>query len=219
MADTRNRGRIKKYGVCLNDKCDKYKQIQEIEHGELECPECKKKLSPCAPPKKNNKKLPIYIGIGGAVVLGLVLLTCLLVPSIRKNDSLQTDKDTLLTDSLNTDTIKKPIEVETLEVDTIDTVEDDTIEQQPEPVVEEPKTVSKPTPEVKRKPNGTINKNLSFADFDGTTMTFKQRHVIPGTSKIAQPGDVVKGEWRDGEVNFVRWYHKDGSPSETLTHE
>ena len=38
MADTRNSGRIKKYGVCLNDKCEKYKQVQEVVHGEMICP-------------------------------------------------------------------------------------------------------------------------------------------------------------------------------------
>lgn len=59
----------------------------------------------------------------------------------------------------------------------------------------------------------------SYASFDGTTMTFKKSHVIPGTSRMAQPGDKVTGVWRDGEVNSVRWYHADGSPSEVLTHD
>ena len=50
-------------------------------------------------------------------------------------------------------------------------------------------------------------------------MTFKKAHRIPGTSRVAQPGDKVQGKWVDGEVNLVRWYHADGSQSETLTHE
>lgn len=56
----------------------------------------------------------------------------------------------------------------------------------------------------------------SYATFDGTTMTFKKRHVIPGTDKVASPGDKVTGKWVNGEVNLVRWYH-DGT-SEPLTH-
>lgn len=56
----------------------------------------------------------------------------------------------------------------------------------------------------------------SYATFDGTTMTFKKRHVIPGTDKVANPGDRVTGKWVNGEVNLVRWYH-DGT-SEPLTH-
>jgi len=56
-----------------------------------------------------------------------------------------------------------------------------------------------------------------YASFDGTTMTFKKRHVIPGTNQVANPGDKVTGKWVNGEVNLVRWYH-DGT-SETLTHK
>lgn len=63
--------------------------------------------------------------------------------------------------------------------------------------------------------NGT--RNLGYATFDGTTMTFTKRHVIPGTNQTANPGDKVTGKWINGEVNLVRWYH-DGT-SEPLTHK
>lgn len=59
----------------------------------------------------------------------------------------------------------------------------------------------------------------SYATFDGTTMQFKKAHVIPGTNEMAQPGDRVTGVWVDGEVNSVRWFHADGTPSEHLTHK
>ncbi|MDO4931306.1 MAG: hypothetical protein Q4E63_01445 [Prevotellaceae bacterium] len=59
----------------------------------------------------------------------------------------------------------------------------------------------------------------SYATFDGTTMQFKKAHVIPGTNETAQPGDRVTGVWVDGEVNSVRWFHADGTPSEHLTHK
>lgn len=60
---------------------------------------------------------------------------------------------------------------------------------------------------------------VSYATFDGRTLKFKAAHVIPGTSRVAQPGDEVTGEWKDNEVNFVRWYHADGTPSEPLNHD
>lgn len=65
----------------------------------------------------------------------------------------------------------------------------------------------------------TVSKKpwANYASFDGTTMTFKKRHVIPGTDQVANPGDKVTGKWVNGEVNLVRWYH-DGT-SETLTHK
>lgn len=66
---------------------------------------------------------------------------------------------------------------------------------------------------------GTGLYNVSYATFDGSTLTFKKAHVIPGTSQMAQPGDKVTGVWKDNEVNSVRWYHADGSPSEPLSHD
>lgn len=56
-----------------------------------------------------------------------------------------------------------------------------------------------------------------YATFDGTTMTFKKSHIIPGTNQVANPGDKVTGKWVNGEVNLVRWYHN--GTSETLTHK
>lgn len=67
-------------------------------------------------------------------------------------------------------------------------------------------------------PNAELYK-VSYATFDGSTLTFKKAHVIPGTSKMAQPGDKVDGHWKDNEVNSVRWYHADGSQSEQLIHD
>ena len=82
------------------------------------------------------------------------------------------------------------------------------------------KTKPEPKPEPKPETKTPKPKSWSsYASFDGSTMTFKKAHRIPGTSRVAQPGDKVQGKWVDGEVNLVRWYHADGSPSETLTHE
>ena len=77
--------------------------------------------------------------------------------------------------------------------------------------------ITPPTPGPKRGKGGLYN--VSYATFDGTTLTFKKAHLIPGTSQMAQPGDRVTGVWKDDEVNSVRWYHADGSPSEVLTHQ
>lgn len=78
----------------------------------------------------------------------------------------------------------------------------------------DPQPVTKPDP----GPNSALYR-VSYATFDGRTLKFKVAHVIPGTSRVAQPGDEVTGEWKDNEVNFVRWYHADGTPSEPLNHD
>lgn len=102
--------------------------------------------------------------------------------------------------------VKKPFEKE--DPDSV-RVEDPQPNPQPNP-----QPVSQPNP----RPNGALYR-VSYATFDGRTLKFKVAHVIPGTSRVAQPGDEVTGEWKDNEVNFVRWYHADGTPSEPLNHD
>ena len=102
--------------------------------------------------------------------------------------------------------VKKPFEKE--DPDSV-RVEDPQPNPQPNP-----QPVSQPNP----RPNGALYR-VSYATFDGRTLQFKVAHVIPGTSRVAQPGDEVTGEWKDNEVNFVRWYHADGTPSEPLNHD
>lgn len=65
--------------------------------------------------------------------------------------------------------------------------------------------------------------NLGFATYEGDTqngkahgngvMTFKTKHVIPGAKDDieAQAGEYVQGAWRNGEVNLVTLYQKNGN--------
>lgn len=84
--------------------------------------------------------------------------------------------------------------------------------------VEEPQPVTHPVTHPDSQPNDALYR-VSYATFDGRTLKFKVAHVIPGTSRVAQPGDEVTGVWKDNEVNSVRWYHADGTPSEPLNHD
>lgn len=84
--------------------------------------------------------------------------------------------------------------------------------------VEEPQPVTHPVTHPDPQPNDALYR-VSYATFDGRTLKFKVAHVIPGTSRVAQPGDEVTGVWKDNEVNSVRWYHADGTPSEPLNHD
>ena len=83
---------------------------------------------------------------------------------------------------------------------------------------ENPNSVRVEDPQPGTRPNGALYR-VSYATFDGRTLKFKVAHVIPGTSRVAQPGDEVTGVWKDNEVNSVRWYHADGTPSEPLNHD
>lgn len=82
----------------------------------------------------------------------------------------------------------------------------------------DPDSVRVKDPQPITGPNAALYR-VSYATFDGKTLKFKVAHVIPGTSRVAQPGDEVTGVWKDNEVNSVRWYHADGTPSEPLNHD
>lgn len=92
-------------------------------------------------------------------------------------------------------------------------------EEDPDSVrVGEPQPNPQPDSQPGPRPNDALYR-VSYATFDGRTLKFKVAHVIPGTSRVAQPGDEVTGVWKDNEVNSVRWYHADGTPSEPLNHD
>lgn len=193
------RAMCKNVGVC--SRANKVQIITDDDQ-ELKCPECGEEMelvtqTPPPPPPGNKWKMiaiaaVAIAAIGGGAYFGL--------SSGGDNTKKTVAKDTVATQP----------------ADTIKPVTKDSVKA--EPKVEEPKPEPKPEPNPGPKPP-TPRPWSSYASFDGTTMTFKKAHRIPGTSRVAQPGDKVQGKWVDGEVNLVRWYHADGSQSETLTHE
>lgn len=74
---TRNNAHLRvKYGICLNDECEKCKkqEVQEIPlRKDFVCqnPECGKPLRECPPPKTKSKK-GLFIAAGAIVVAALV---------------------------------------------------------------------------------------------------------------------------------------------------
>lgn len=189
-------------------------QIITDDEAELICPECGEELEPVVEEPvsvKSNKGKKIAIACGG------VLLVAGIGFGVWKEAG-------------QSGSGKEPID-EPVDTAQVDTVKVDTVKQQKTDSVEVVKTPEKPKEEEtdQKKADGgnkggttkpkPVKPWASYASFDGTTMTFNKAHVIPGTSRTAQPGDRVTGVWKDGEVNAVRWYHADGSPSETLVHD
>lgn len=217
MADTRNIGRIKKYGVCLNDKCEKYKVIQEIVHGDFECPECKKKLSPCAPPRQKSSKKPLYIGIAAIVVIGAIVGGILTFTG--GSDEPQT---ALPTDSVvSKDSVKTDVEA--------NTKPDSVVQDKSTTSVSEKtstKTVAAPSapaqPKVSASANGMLR--LSYGTYTGATkggyphgqgrLTYsKSRQINRNDAKgrTANAGDYVIGEFFNGFVVYGKHYDSAGN--------
>lgn len=206
---------MERHGICKNvGVCSRANKEQIItdDDAEFVCPECGEPLEPVKEQQKNigggKSKKPILIGAAVIVLAaagiggGLLLSKCDSKPTEVK-------ADTVAVDTAKTDTAKVTAEpVENDEADKKGGEETDA-------KADKKKGTDKggEAPAVKKTPK------YSFASFDGTTMVFKQRHTIPGTSQVAEPGDRVTGVWENGEVNSVRWYHADGTASEVLTHE
>lgn len=210
-------------GRCVNImRCSKAKnkEIQEADKSNFVCAECGKPLVEVTGGTGGNGHTTTVHGgtTGGGVnkkVLygagAVILAACIGGGAYFATSGGSTDKTPGGVDST---LIQKRDSIEQARKDSIEKAKQDSIEKAKK---EEGKD-KHPGGETTPKPKGP--KHYSFATFDGTTMVFKTSHVIPGTSQVAEPGDKVTGVWdENGEVNSVRWYHADGSASETLTHE
>ncbi len=213
--------RIKKYGVCLNNGCAQYKQIQEIVHGDMECPECHRKLSPCAPPKKSNKNVPILVG-------GIVLVIAIIVGSMiafsggseEENPQLAA-ADSTAVDSMETE---KPDTVTVVKTDTVKQMDTVTVEK----IVEKPVPVAVKAKASANKASGTTSSSgslrLSYGKYSGgikngyphgqghLTYTHSRqinRNDVKG--RMADAGDYIIGEFYNGFVVYGKHYGASGN--------
>lgn len=99
------------------------------------------------------------------------------------------------------------------------------------PTVEEPEDKGKDEGTTKPVQKPVSNQiDLGFATYEGDrkngkpegngTMTFKTRHVIPGSKGdvVAEPGEYAVGTWRNGEVNLVTLHQNNGNKP-IITHK
>jgi hypothetical protein len=216
----RNTDRIRyRYGICLNDNCEKCKskEVQEIPaRKEFVCPECGKPLRECPPPKKGgNTKL---IGIIAGVVVILAIIIAFFVLS-GGNDGTTTPPqegivpDTNIVEKVDGDSIKaaqKAAEEQRLK-DSLAAVEAAKAKEgeQEEGKVKEP---------VKPQNGYVTNYNIGYGTYTGDikngkphghgTITYRSSHAITGGIQ-ASPGDKYEGDFRDGRVSggIGYWTH------------
>lgn len=215
----RNTDRIRyRYGICLNDNCEKCKskEVQEIPaRKEFVCPECGKPLRECPPPKKGgNTKL---IGIIAGVVVLLAIIGCIIAFSGDNEDKPAPAPVPEVTE--NTDSIKAAQEAAEQQriKDSLAAVEAANAKKQ-EQLTEKPAAAPAPTPKP-AKPAASGSKNLGYATFKGSwpndvngRMVFTSSHVIDSKDpkgRVAEAGDYVIGEWADGHLVQGIWYSSD----------
>ena len=217
----RNTDRIRyRYGICLNDNCEKCKskEVQEIPaRKDFVCqnPECGKPLRECPPPKKGgNGKL---IGIIAGVVVLLAIIGGIIAMSGSGEETQK--QEPVVVAPVDSDSIKAAqMEAENQRLkDSLAAVEAANAKKQEEPApADKPTTTPAPKP---AKPAASGSKNLGYATFKGSwpndvngRMVFTSSHVIDSKDpkgRIAEAGDYVIGEWADGHLVQGIWYGAD----------
>ena len=218
----RNTDRIRyRYGICLNDNCEKCKskEVQEIPaRKDFVCqnPECGKPLRECPPPKKGgNMKL---IGIIAGVIILLAIIGGIIAFSGGSEETPAPAPVPEVTE--NTDSIKAAQEVAEQQriKDSLDAVAADATKKKDTPAEKPVAAPVAPTPKPD-KPAASGSKNLGYATFKGSwpndvngRMIFTSSHIIDSKDpkkRVAEPGDYVIGEWADGHLVQGIWYGAD----------
>ncbi len=201
-----------RYGICLNEACEKCKskEVQEIPaRKDFVCtnPECGKPLRECPPPKKGPNKKLIGGIIGGVAVIGIAAA---LFFSSGGEASLKSQPDTTAIEkaAVDSDSIKaaKIAEENQRLKDSLEAVQKAKEQEKIEGEGQGKKPVSK-------------IKNLGYGDFYGSwpndvkgRMVYKSSHLIDSRDpkgRVAEPGDYVIGEWSEGRLVQGIWYGAD----------
>lgn len=214
---TRNNDRVRyRYGICLNDNCEKCKskEVQEIPaRKDFVCqnPECGKPLRECPPPKKGGNKKLIAI-IAGVVVLLAIVGGIIALGGSGEEAPKQEPVAVAPVDSDSIKAAKMAAENQKLK-DSLAAVEAANAKKQEAPA-EKPAAPAAPKPAASGG-----SKNLGYATFKGSwpndvngRMVFKTSHVIDSKDpkgRVAEAGDYVIGEWADGHLVQGIWYGAD----------
>ena len=211
---SRNTDRIRyRYGICLNDNCEKCKskEVQEIPaRKDFVCqnPECGKPLRECPPPKKGGNGKLIGI-IAGAVVLLAIIGGIIALSGSGEETPKQEPVAVAPVDSDSIKAVQMEAESQRLK-DSLAAVEAANAKKQEVPTAK---------PAATPKPASSGSKNLGYATFKGSwpndvngRKVFTSSHVIDSKDpkkRMAEAGDYVIGEWSDGHLVQGIWYGAD----------
>lgn len=216
MATNRNNDRVRyRYGICLNDNCEKCKskEVQEIPaRKDFVCqnPECGKPLRECPPPKKGGNTKLIAIIAGVVVLLAIIGGMIALSGGESKTKPAETTVASVDSDSIKA--AQEAAEQQRIK-DSLDAAAAATAQSKPA-------AAPAPAPTPAPKPAASSgSKDLGYATFKGSwpndvngRMVFKASHVIDSKDpkkRVAEAGDYVIGEWSEGHLVQGIWYGAD----------
>lgn len=232
MATTNNHNRTRsRWGMCLNDSCEKSKNHERIEivgRKDFVCPECGKPLKECPPPQ--STPWGKYVAIAAAVlVLGGAGAYFALSGNEKPTESTES-AESVATDQTS-ETTEEPTDdatdVAQAEEDTMPEVAPDATDnasaEQKEPAkpvekVTTPKTAEKAketgktkktqSPQPVNRPYGTVR--VAYGSYTGDLRNGKPHGhgtvkfsttYTINSSIVAHAGDSYEGEFRDGRIS------------------
>lgn len=214
-----------KYGICLNDECEKCKskEVQQIPmRKDLVCEVCGKELRECPPPKKGNKS-PLIVG--GAVVALAAIIGIGYFASSGSSSKKESTTATATTDSAAVVADSAKVESVENEAPVQETAPAQTAEATPkqQPVAVEQPSKQKPSTTTTSSPSsGTLR--LSYGKYTGaikngyphgqgklTYTTSRQINRNDAKGRTADAGDYVIGEFYNGFVVYGKHYDAAGN--------
>jgi hypothetical protein len=230
MATTRNTDRLcYRYGICLNDNCEKCKskEVQEIPaRKDFVCqnPDCGKPLRECPPPKKGGNKKLLLALIATVIVLGGIAL---LIFSGGGKSKGAVEPMVAVVDSDSIRAVRLAEENRRLQ-DSLQAVADSLARVADETLIAEEQAKEKVQAAPAPKPTASAasgSKDLGYAVFKGTLkngmpddvngrLVFKSSHLIDSRdpkSRVADAGDYVIGEFSEGHLVQGIWYGADNT--------
>ena len=221
MATSRKSERLRyRYGICLNDNCEKCKskEIQEIPtRKDFVCQnqDCGKPLRECPPPKKKSSKKLIIGIIAAAIILGCISIMFLsggeeaevnmpaepTPTSVRSDTVIKSDtvivRDTIIKD--NATTISEKTRTTTI----VNTTKTD-------------KSASSSLSLSYGKYTGAVKNGYPHGQGKLTYSTTRQINKNDVKGRTANAGDYVIGEFFNGFVVYGKHYDSDGNLLESL---
>lgn len=223
MATNRNSEHLRyRYGICLNDNCQKCKnkEVQQVSaRKEFVCEECGKPLRECPPPKSGPNKI-VIAAIAAVVVIavgiGLFLgFSGSEVPEPSPADSINVQKRDSLPQPQSSDTVT------VVKTDTV--IKTDTVVVK-ERVPAQAKVVTVPTTQAAApKTNTSVSQTgpkVSFGYYSGPsnglggTISVTNTYSLDlrkgdGTCLDLQPGDQIQQtKFVDGDLKQGVWIHQ-----------
>lgn len=226
---------MERKGICKNvGVCSKANKVQIItdDEAEFKCPECGEPLEEVKEePIVEKKKSPLPVIIAALVALALIGGGLFFFLGGSSNEETPVEPAVADTTSVVAPEPETIVKTDTVVVrDTVVQNNTTTISEKTSTKTVVSETAAKPAAEKPSKPasaSGSVN--LGYAKFSGPvkngkpngmgTMRFTSSHIIDSRDskgRVAEAGDYVTGEWKDGKLVQGRWFGSDGNVKGSL---